>query len=360
VGTARGVTAVVLDGAHGEGGGQIVRSALALSLVTGRPFRIERIRANRAKPGLAPQHRAAVEAAAAVGGAAVTGAAVGSRALEFAPGRTRAGDYELAIGTAGSATLVLQTVLPPLLLAGAPSTVTVTGGTHNPMAPPWEFVADTYLPALRALGARVDASLDRYGFYPRGGGRIRARIAPAPLRRFARDRPVAPAPADARALVVRLPVTIGQRELAVVAARLGWPAARRRVVASDNSDGPGNALLLGIAAGDGVETVSAIGARGARGEDVAARAAGEAERFVALGVPVGEHLQDQLLVPLAVGAGGSFLTGPPTLHTTTNADVIRAFLPDVRIDLVPGDAGRTRVLVEPDGGGPPPGSAESS
>src|SRR5262245_60443308 len=170
----------VIDGSQGEGGGQILRTALALSLVTGAPFRVEKIRAGRQKPGLLRQHLTAVTAAVEIGGAAVEGATLGSRELSFRPGSVRPGAYRFAVGTAGSAALVLQTVLPALLTATGPSTVVVEGGTHNPHAPPFDFLALAFLPLLARMGARAQATLDRPGFYPAGGGQLTVEITPAP------------------------------------------------------------------------------------------------------------------------------------------------------------------------------------
>src|SRR5512147_1952671 len=149
-----------IDGARGEGGGQILRSSLALSLVTGTPFRIVNIRAGRKRPGLMRQHLTAVQAAVEVGQARVGGSDVGSRDLTFEPKTIRAGDYRFSVGTAGSATLVLQTVFPALALAKGPSTVTVEGGTHNPMAPPFDFLARVFLPLVGRMGPRATAVLE--------------------------------------------------------------------------------------------------------------------------------------------------------------------------------------------------------
>jgi RNA 3'-terminal phosphate cyclase (ATP) len=172
---------ISLDGSQGEGGGQILRSALALSLCTGVPFRIDNIRAGRPRPGLMRQHLTAVLAATQVGNAETTGAAVGSRSLTFTPGKPRAGDYTFSVGTAGSATLVLQTVLPALVSADGPSQLVIEGGTHNPASPPFDFLDRTFLPLLARMGPRVHAKLERSGFYPAGGGRIRVSIAPSRL-----------------------------------------------------------------------------------------------------------------------------------------------------------------------------------
>jgi RNA 3'-terminal phosphate cyclase (ATP) len=318
---------LTIDGSRGEGGGQILRTSLALSLVTGTPFRIERLRAGRQKPGLQRQHLTAVQAAAAIGGGDVEGAAIGSQALVFRPGRVKPGAYRFAIGTAGSTGLVLQTILPPLLRADGTSTLTLEGGTHNPFAPPFDFLARAFLPLLVRMGARVEAELDRPGFYPAGGGHVTvivdggAPLAPPSLQ--ARGTVVR---RRARALLSRLARHIGERELAVVQSALGWAPEEREVVVLDAA-GPGNALLLEVESEHVTEVFTAFGERGVPAERVAATAVQEAQRYVASDVPVGEHLADQLLIPLALARGGSFRTLPLTGHTRTNMEVIREFVP---------------------------------
>src|SRR5688572_20326178 len=170
---------LTIDGSMGEGGGQILRSALALSVITGTPFRIANIRANRDRPGLRRQHTTAVRAAAQICGGDVVGAEVDSRELTFRPGKVAPGDYTFDIGSAGSTTLVLQTVLPPLLLAGGPSTLVLEGGTHNPGGPPADFVERVFLPVINRMGPRVQLALERPGFAPAGAGRLIVAIEPA-------------------------------------------------------------------------------------------------------------------------------------------------------------------------------------
>src|ERR1051326_3946650 len=170
---------ITIDGSQGEGGGQIMRTSLALSLVTGQPFRMEQIRAKRQKPGLLRQHLTAVEAAKTVGGAEVEGAALNSQTLEFRPRSVTPGNYRFAVGTAGSATLVLQTVLPSLLTASGPSTLTLEGGTHNPLAPPFDFLSCSFMPLIHRMGPSVELELRTPGFYPAGGGKFHARVEPA-------------------------------------------------------------------------------------------------------------------------------------------------------------------------------------
>lgn len=314
-----------IDGSFGEGGGQILRTSLALSLITQTPIRIDRIRAKRKVPGLARQHLTSVLAAARIGNAFVEGAAVGSQEITFRPQPVQGGHYTFAIGTAGSTTLVLQTILVPLLLAEHASTIELEGGTHNSGAPSFDFLTRSFLPQLARMGAHVDARLERYGFYPAGGGKIVVRIDPAQLGSLTlmeRGRVVAQ---RANAIVANLPLAIAQRELAVI----GWDGEAQSV----SSNGPGNAVMLDIACEHVTEVVTGFGQRGVRAEHVASRALEEAERYLASGAPVGEHLADQLLLPMAVGGGGTFTTCEPSLHTTTNAEVIRRFgVADVRID----------------------------
>lgn len=170
---------ILIDGT--EGGGQVLRTALSLSMITGQAFRMTGIRGKRSRPGLLRQHLTAVRAAAEICDARTLGAELNSAAIEFHPGAVKAGEYSFAIGTAGSTMLVLQTLLPALLQADGPSTVRITGGTHNPAALPFDFVEQAWLPLLRRMGAQVELALLDYGFVPRGGGLIEATIRPSTL-----------------------------------------------------------------------------------------------------------------------------------------------------------------------------------
>ncbi|MGE5199505.1 MAG: RNA 3'-terminal phosphate cyclase [Rhodospirillaceae bacterium] len=329
---------LTIDGARGEGGGQILRTALSLSLVTGRAFRIERIRAGRAKPGLLRQHLTAVQAAAAVGQARVDGAEIGSPALTFEPRACQGGTYQFAVGTAGSATLVLQTVLVPLLLAPSPSSLTLEGGTHNPFAPPFDFLASTFMPVINRMGPTVEARLVRHGFYPAGGGRFVVSIQPVP-----RLQPVdvldrnGTVVTSARVLLANVPAHVGAREIAAIRRRLNPAGDACRIEEVRDSAGPGNVVMIELRSEHIVEMVTAFGEKGVSAEAVADRAVDEARAYLSAGVPVGAHLSDQLLVPFAVAGGGSFRTVAPTPHTRTNAEVIAQFLP-------------VRIGIEPDGG----------
>ena len=317
---------VVIDGSMGEGGGQVLRTALGLSLVTGRAVRVEKIRAGRRRPGLMRQHLTAVRAAAAVGAADVSGDQVGSRELTFAPGDVRPGEYRFAVGTAGSATLVLQTVLPALLTAGGPSNLTLEGGTHNAWAPPFDFLAEALLPLVNRMGPVVTAELDRHGFYPVGGGRFRVSIQPAGhlVRLELIDRGEVLG-RRARALLSKLPEHIARRELRVVQRKLGWPDKCLAVETVTDSPGPGNAVVLAIESRHVTEVFTGFGAPGVPAESVARDAARLAQQYLAADVPVGPYLADQLLIPIAL-AGGRFRTVAPTPHTATNIEVIKLLL----------------------------------
>ncbi|HYO78772.1 MAG TPA: RNA 3'-terminal phosphate cyclase [Thermoanaerobaculia bacterium] len=318
---------IVINGSHGEGGGQVLRTSLALSLITGNPFRIENIRAQRKSPGLLRQHLTAVNAAAQVGDAAVEGASLGSATLTFVPRALRSGDYTFAIGTAGSTMLVLQTILLPLALAGAPSTVELEGGTHNPSAPPFDFIDRAFLPLVRKMGAEVELELIRPGFFPAGGGRIRVRISPAKrLGRLELDDRGPITIRCARAVVANLPWTIAEREVKVAAEELEWPEDCLQAHTLTGSVGPGNAISIIVGNERVTDVFTAFGERGVRAEEVAHTAVKQARRYINSGAAVGEHLADQILLPLAIGEGGSFTTTPLSGHSEPNIETIRRFV----------------------------------
>jgi RNA 3'-terminal phosphate cyclase (ATP) len=338
------MTAMIsIDGSLGEGGGQVLRTSLALSLVTGKPFRIDNIRAGRKSPGLLRQHLTAVGAATQVGEARVEGAAMGSTSMTFVPHALKAGDYAFAIGTAGSTTLVLQTILLPLAVAGGPSTVVIDGGTHNPAAPPFDFLDQAFLPLLRRMGAIVEVELVRPGFFPAGGGQIRATITPAGrLARLDLGSRGALVRGTVRAVVANLGYSIAQREVRVAGAVLGWKDEALQAHALTGSMGPGNAVSIIVESEHVTDVFTGFGERGVRAEVVAEKAASEAKQYLDSNAAVGEHLADQLLLPMALGEGGSFTTLPPTGHMTTNATIIRKFL-DVEIAIESGEVTTVRV-----------------
>ena len=325
---------LTIDGSSGEGGGQILRTALALSTVTGKPFRIEKIRAGRPKPGLLRQHLTAVKAAAEISRAVVTGAELGSGALTFGPGPVRAGEFAFAVGTAGSATLVLQTILPALLTAPAPSKLLLEGGTHNPAAPPFDFLTKSFLPLINRMGPTVTAELERPGFYPAGGGRFNVSITPAPrllpLEMLERC-PVRNI--SVRAVVANLPRSIAEREAKLIGRLLSLSEASIIVEEIRGTLGPGNVAMVEIGMQDHTEVFTGFGEVGVRAEAVATKVAQEVRAYLASGVPVGRYLADQLLIPMALAGAGRFRTGPLSRHSTTNIEIIRQFL-GLNIDLV--------------------------
>jgi RNA 3'-terminal phosphate cyclase (ATP) len=336
---------ITIDGSRGEGGGQVLRTSLALSLATGAPFRIDNIRAQRPKPGLLRQHLTAVQAAAAVGRAVVEGDTPGSPALTFTPAGVYPGDYSFSIGTAGSATLVLQTILPPLLLAGGRSVVTLEGGTHNPWAPPFDYLERVFLPIVNRLGPHVAVALERYGFYPAGGGRFTVTIDPSPqLARLDLCDRGEIVGRRLRALVAHLPRHIGEREVTTARGLLNWSEEAASVEVIANTPGPGNVLLVVIESAHVTEICTGFGETGTPAEAVADRAVRDARRYLVAGVPVGCHLADQLLPILALGGGGSFRTLTLSRHATTNADVVRQFV-SVEIVVTPESRDVVRVDV---------------
>lgn len=318
---------ITIDGSIGEGGGQILRTSLALSLITGKPFRIEKIRAGRRNTGLLRQHLTSVKAAAEVGRSNVSGANLGSTQLAFTPGKIAAGEYHFAIGTAGSTTLVLQTVLPALMLVDGKSKLTLEGGTHNPFAPPFDFLEKAFLPLLERMGVKVQAKLINYGFYPAGGGKLEVTIngrdrldrIDLPERGQVKRR-------QAKAVLCHLPRNIADRELNIVQKKLSWPKKWHVVETPANSIAPGNFVSLEIEYEHLTEVFTGFGERNVAAEAVADQAALAARRYLASEAAVGEYLADQLLLPMALAGRGSFTTLPPSRHTTTNIEIIRKFL----------------------------------
>ena len=320
-----------IDGSKGEGGGQILRSALSLSAATGQPFEMVNIRAGREKPGLMRQHLACVRAAAEICGGYLDGAELKSQTLRFTPGDIRYGDFSFAIGSAGSTTLLFQTILPVLAMADGPSRVTVSGGTHNPGAPTYDMIAGTYLPVLARIGLIAHPQLLAHGFFPAGGGEWSAQIEPAES--FA--------PLDmcdegsyeslsVTALLSALAPTIGERELKIVQQKLPIPD-ERAVIERCKAQSPGNALTVTVDWPGFREQFVNFGENRVRAEWVADKLAQTVRRYLKSGAPVGPYLADQLLVPLALGGGGTFLTQPLTPHFETNMATIKAFL-DVDIE----------------------------
>ncbi len=318
---------IVINGSQGEGGGQMLRTALSLSLVTGKPFRMHDIRGKRSRPGVMRQHVTAVEAACAIGGAECAELAVGASDLTFVPRRVEPGEYRFAVGTAGSTSLVFQTLLPPLMLAERPSRLVLEGGTHNIHAPPFDFVERVFLPVINCMGPHVTARLVRPGFYPAGGGRIEIDIVPSAtlarldlVERGQRQR------VEARAVIAALPNDIALRELAAVEKILGWPSESCRIDQLPDEVGPGNIVILEAHFEHCTEIVSGFGKLGVSAQSVGDKAAKRMAGYLASEAFAGPYLGDQLLLPMALAGWGRFSTVKPSQHARTGAEIIARFL----------------------------------
>lgn len=318
---------IIIDGSEGEGGGQVVRNACTLSLVTGQPFRVTNVRGGREKPGLMRQHVTAIEAACKIGDAECEGLTVGSSEVAFTPGRVRAGEYHFAVGTAGSTGLVLQTVLMPLCLAEGPSRLVLEGGTHNMLAPPFDFIVKSFLPIVRRMGPMVEARLVRHGFYPRGGGRIEIEITPAPLRPIDCVERGALVSRSATAIFAAIPFDVAERELKTASKLLpAWPAEAFAVRELPVDQGPGTILLIEAEFEHVTEIVSGFGKLGVSAERLASTAAHRMAGYLESDAFAGPYLADQLLLPIALAGGGAFTTVKPSQHSRTAADIIERLL----------------------------------
>jgi RNA 3'-terminal phosphate cyclase (ATP) len=270
----------------------------------------------------------AVQAALQICGGEATGAALGSQDLTFVPGTVTGGDYEFAIGTAGSCTLVLQTVLPALLKADKPSTLRLAGGTHNPMAPPVQFLQRAWCPRLAEMGARIDIDLERFGFYPAGGGVATARVEPCAALRprtwMTRGERRA---AYAEAFVAGIPGRIAQRELECVGRAMNWGEDQLLIRGLPADQGPGNALMLTLDYDHATEVFTAFGEKAVTSEQVARQVVQRTRQYLMSRAAFGEYLADQMMLPLALAGGGGFTLDEVSMHARTNAQVIETFLP---------------------------------
>lgn len=320
---------IEIDGATGEGGGQVIRTSLSLSAITQNPVRITSIRAGRPNPGLQAQHLTAAKAVRNVCRGTLEGAELGSRELVFNPGPIIGGKYDFDIGTAGSVTLVAQTLLPILLQASKPSTLRIIGGSHGMKAPGFDYFERVFIPAMQRFGLDLKTKLHRPGFYPRGGGEMELEVAPCRLHGVTAwergDRP--------RVLIrlSQLPVLVGVREKKIfVQNGIEDVQIWEQPPALD----AGNSLLVW----QGTRGVGVLGERGKRSEQVGQEALDEFRRENG---DVDRHLADQLLLYAALAEGETaYATSQITGHTKTNAEIIRKFLPERKISL---NEGRVRV-----------------
>lgn len=343
---------IEIDGSVGEGGGQILRTSLALSMCTGQSFTLTKVRAGRTKPGLMRQHLTCVNAAAEVCGAEVHGAELNSQTLTFSPGQVRAGTYHFNVGTAGSCTLVLQTVWPALMMADAQSHLKLGGGTHNPMAPPFHFLERSFAPLMRKLGAEVELSLRRLGFYPAGGGEIEVTISPAAdkLQPFDLTARGAKVEGYADCLAPALPRSVARRELERLGTALGWSDDQLREAPARQHEGPGNALMVTLVYEHLAEVFTEFGEKGVSAENVAHNLMREVRAYQVSEAALGPHLADQWALPLALAAWkrqqrATYTCTELTPHATTNFEVIERFLP-IRFSTGPSGNG-WQVTVQP-------------
>jgi RNA 3'-terminal phosphate cyclase (ATP) len=340
---------IEIDGSAGEGGGQILRSSLALAILTGRPFKLVNVRANRQRPGLQPQHLMSVRAAGTICQARYKGASVGSSVLYFEPGETKAGDYRFDIGTAGATGLVLHTIYLPLALRGsAPSTVTVTGGTHNAHAPCYHFNEMTWAAYLRRLGIQIELEMVRPGFYPRGGGEVRAVVHPCPR---VKGLTLTACPelttAGGFSAVASLPESVARRQARRLATRLKTEGVESHIPLEEweGSRGPGSVAAVVFRQAPVPTLFFGLGERGKPAEAVADDAADEAIAFRDGKTPVDPHSADQLLLPLAFSPDASeYRTSEVTRHLTTNIETVRRFVDrDISLDANAGKPGTVRI-----------------
>ena len=323
---------VKIDGRRGEGGGQVLRTSLALSVITGRPLKIVNIRSRRRKSGLLRQHLTAVRAAVEISGARVKGDELGSTSLLFEPGQIRPGDYSFKIGSAGSTTLVLQTILPPLMLASGRSKLVIEGGTHNMMAPPYDFLKKSFVPLLNRQGVDVDLKLEKWGFYPAGGGQIEIEICPSrELKPFVFEERGKLIGRKCRSIASAISEVVCQRELEQVRRKLNWADGELSPELLEKPIGPGNVMLFELEYENVTGVFSSFGEKGVVAERVASSGISVVRNYLKSEAFACEYLADQLLIPLALAGEGAFTCMSLSSHTLTNMEVIKEFL-DVEFD----------------------------
>jgi len=327
---------ITIDGSMGEGGGQILRTALALSIVTGEPFRMINIRARRSNPGLQQQHLTSVMAAAKVSGARVDGAYRGSTSITFEPHSVKCGDYTIDIGTAGSISLVLQTLLPVLVIANCNRvTLEITGGTDVPKAPPIDYMRHVLAHNLSLMGPRVNIEVIRRGHYPRGGGRVKVTVEPAAKLRLIRITELG----ELRGVwgishAVRLPSHVAVRQAKAAEEYLAQLGLSPKITleyyeqGSDPHLGPGSGITLWAESTNGQRIGSdALGERGKPAEAVGREAAEGLAAVIKAGAAFDDHMGDMLVPFLALANGESqYTVANLTSHLSTNIEVVKMFI----------------------------------
>jgi RNA 3'-terminal phosphate cyclase (ATP) len=337
-----------IDGSFGEGGGQILRTSLALSLITGKAFHLRNVRANRDKPGLQPQHLMSVRASATIGAAETLGASRGSSDLEFRPGTVRPGNYRFDIGTAGATSLVLHTLYLPLSWrSAAPSQLTLVGGTHVSKSPCFDFLDATWRHYLALMGLKVGLKMLHPGFYPRGGGVVEARLEPCGVLKGLTLRQRGPIQVRGISAVAGLPDHIAVRQARRAAHRLKQQHGLQADIRQETwPGGPGTMLALVVETTPVPALFFGLGARGKPAEQVADDAVEQVGAYLhAAPAAVDEHSADQLVLPLALAEGPSeYSVARVTCHLLTNIAVIRQFLErDIVCEGSEGEPGVVRI-----------------
>ncbi len=338
---------IKIDGSYGEGGGQILRTALSLSAITQRPFEIFNIRANRKTPGLSHQHLQAVNATARICNAEVIGNQLRSTDIKFYPGEISAGTYRLDIGTAGSVSLVLQTIFYPLSLSNKPSAITIIGGTHVSHSPCIDYLSQQWLYFLKKIGFDAEIQTLRAGFYPRGGGEVLIKVNPTspqhPLRIENRGKLIQ---VKGISTVSNLDINIALRQQTQARKRfLERNIPLEISVREMPALGKGTMLLLVGKFERSQCCYFSLGAIGKRAETVADEACNEFFSFLKTNGVIDEYLADQLIIPLALSKGASqFITPRVTQHLLTNIEIVKLFLP-VAVDIpgIPNEEGSVKI-----------------
>lgn len=339
---------ILIDGSYGEGGGQIIRTAVALAAITGHTVEIANIRARRTNPGLQRQHLAAVRVAAMLCDAEVFGETIGSSWLRFVPrAAPKADRYTIEVGSAGAATLVAQTAMLPLVCAQGESRLGIVGGTHVPFAPVAEYLETVYAPMLIRMGLIASSALLRAGFNPRGGGELLVEVGSAtrlrPLTLTERGKLL-----DLRVVILtsELPDHVSERGAETVTRLLkgmGVPVAVERRVRPSN--GPGAAVCIRAACAQGMAGFSALGERGKPMENVAQEACTAFQRWWRSEAACDVHLADQLVLPQALAEGESRWTTPEiTPHLRTVLWIAGQFLP-IETGIYAKDTGPSTIVL---------------
>lgn len=313
-----------IDGSIGEGGGQILRTSISLSSILQKQIHITNIRAGRPKPGLAHQHKASIEAAGKLCGAIMNGVHVGSSEIWYEPTHLPiAGKYIFDIGTAGSAALVFQTIYPILLKADGVSEVTIKGGTHNPMAPPFEYLSEVLLPQLRNMGINIKLELVSHGFFPEGGGEIKATIHGTDIK---------PLVLTERGALIKKSITVNGHVPSTtkqirdeLLKELSWKSVSTTV--NNTIKGHHSYAVVKMEYANTAEIITGLPEKRETPIKLAIDMSRDIYRWDTSTAPVGEHLSDQLLVPMVIGMGGTYTAIGPSLHLTTNIDVVNMFYP---------------------------------